>query len=197
MRRPRRGGKRKAVGICGATSKQTGKPCQRPAGWGTDFNVGHCKLHLGNTPDGRKYAQRLLAEQAASGFGIPIEVDADTALLAELHRCAGTIAWLATFIAEVAPEERLEGDRLAFVQLYERERDRLVRVASACIASGIAERHVQAIERSADSFASVLRNVLGELEVLDDPRAPTIVQRHLALLENPQGKEGRTDDTTE
>jgi len=36
--------------ICGAKAKSTGKPCQRPAGWGTPNDTGRCKFHGGATP---------------------------------------------------------------------------------------------------------------------------------------------------
>ncbi|NLA83026.1 MAG: hypothetical protein GX854_00550 [Clostridiales bacterium] len=37
--------------ICGAKTKGSGEPCQRPAGWGTDHpGVGKCKLHGGASP---------------------------------------------------------------------------------------------------------------------------------------------------
>jgi len=31
--------------ICGSTDTATGEPCQRPAGWGTDSEIGPCKDH--------------------------------------------------------------------------------------------------------------------------------------------------------
>ena len=37
-------------GLCGARTKGTGKPCRRPAGWGTSNDEGRCKLHGGATP---------------------------------------------------------------------------------------------------------------------------------------------------
>ena len=41
--------KRKYEGVkCGATGRQSGQPCKRPAGWGTDHpGAGRCKLHGG------------------------------------------------------------------------------------------------------------------------------------------------------
>lgn len=47
-----RGGKRISYKpICGATSKSTGKPCPRVAGWGTDHKgTGKCRSHGGATP---------------------------------------------------------------------------------------------------------------------------------------------------
>src|SRR5687768_3240460 len=36
------------VTLCGARTRQTGQPCSRPAGWGTDHaGLGKCKLHGG------------------------------------------------------------------------------------------------------------------------------------------------------
>lgn len=37
--------------VCGARKKSDGKPCQRPAGWGTSHvGEGRCKLHGGASP---------------------------------------------------------------------------------------------------------------------------------------------------
>ncbi|MEA2385546.1 MAG: hypothetical protein QOH72_5517 [Solirubrobacteraceae bacterium] len=175
-----------ALPICGAHSKSTGEPCRMAAGQRTDHaGTGRCWLHGGRTPDGRKFAQRQAAAAAASAFGLPIETSPDEALEQELRRCAGTVAYLADYLQRIAPAQRLSGPSAAYVELYERERDRLVRVAKAAIDAGIAERHVAAIERSAEVFAMVLRAVLRDLGVLDHPDAPAVVQRHLALLEGP------------
>jgi len=53
--------------ICGAKTKKSGEPCQKPAGWGTDHvGVGKCKLHGGATPVKHgmysKYTNHRLAE---------------------------------------------------------------------------------------------------------------------------------------
>lgn len=36
-------------------SNRHGKPCGRPAGWGTDFDTGKCKHHRGTSPDGESH----------------------------------------------------------------------------------------------------------------------------------------------
>jgi hypothetical protein len=37
--------------LCGATGKRTGRPCQKPAGFGTEHDgEGRCKFHGGSTP---------------------------------------------------------------------------------------------------------------------------------------------------
>jgi hypothetical protein len=47
------------VTLCEAKNR-AGNPCRRPAGWGTDHaGFGHCKLHGGSNPSGKKYAAKL------------------------------------------------------------------------------------------------------------------------------------------
>jgi hypothetical protein len=172
---------------CPAKSKTTGNQCGHPAGWGTDHNsYGLCRIHGGASPGGRKQAQALIAAASAQAFGLPIETSPEDALSQELARTAGTVAYLGTYLQAVAPEQRLTGETAAFAKLYGEERRHLTLVAKTCLDAGIAERHVAAIERTASAFSEVLRRVLSDLDVLDDPRAPVVVQRHLALL-NPGG----------
>lgn len=38
----------------GGTNRH-GKPCGRPAGWGTDFDSGKCRQHRGTSPDGSSH----------------------------------------------------------------------------------------------------------------------------------------------
>lgn len=44
--------------ICGSTDTETGDPCKRPSGWGTDSDSGFCETHRegGNEPGGRPSA---------------------------------------------------------------------------------------------------------------------------------------------
>jgi hypothetical protein len=80
--------------ICGARARSTGKPCGRPAGWGTSHQgYGSCKLHGGCTATGIKAAEHAMAEQAIITYGLPREVDPHEALLEELHRTAGAVAY--------------------------------------------------------------------------------------------------------
>jgi hypothetical protein len=39
----------------GGVSKQSGEPCERVEGWGTDFDTGKCKQHRGTSPDGESH----------------------------------------------------------------------------------------------------------------------------------------------
>jgi len=168
---------------CPAKSKTTGKPCALGAGHGTTHRgFGLCKYHGGNSPGGTKQGQRLMAAASAQAFGLPVETTADEALEAELWRTVGTVAWLGEHLQEVPPEQRLVGAMASFAELYGSERRHLTAVSKACIDAGLDKRKVALLERTATAFAEVLRRVLSDLDVLNDPRAPIVVQRHLALL---------------
>ena len=190
--------------LCGSGRKNTDAKCTRPAGWGTDHpGTGRCKLHGGNTPNGRVFAQKQIAEQAVVTFGLPREVDPHTALLEEVWRTAGHVAWLQAKVAELDADdlawgvtvehERNSGEHPGtdvtrqaspsiWLSLYQSERAHLVKVAAAAIAAGVAERQVRIAEQQGALINQVLRGVLADLGVLDHPQAPAIVRKHLGLV---------------
>ncbi len=119
--------------------------------------------------------------------------DPHTALLEELHRTAGHVAWLAETVA------RLERDQMGesvggggggwpstepglWVKLYQHERAHLATVAKTCVAVGIEERRVQLAEQQGHLLARVIDGILTDLGVRDHPEAATVVRRHLALV---------------
>lgn len=184
--------------VCGAKTR-AGTPCQRPAGWGTPHQVGHCKLHGGRSPSGRKFAERLAAVQAVVVYGLPREIDPHAALLEELHRTAGHVAWLGQIIADgkLASEQSPTGrsrtvklDQSTFsgavpsvwVELYHRERRHFADVAKTCIGVGIEERRVRLAEQYGELLAQVIRGVLTDLGVADRPEVPAVVRRHLTVV---------------
>lgn len=69
----------------------------------------------------------------------------------------------------------------ALVTLEAQERDRCVRYAKTAHDMGIAEREVRLAEQQCQLLASVIRNVLGDLDLSDEQqeRVPTVVQRRL------------------
>lgn len=177
---------------CPAKSKTTGEPCKLVAGYGTPhLRVAGttCKYHGGLSPGALKQGQQLMAQASAQAFGLPVEVSPEEALEQELWRTVGTVSWLGEHLRSVTPEQRLSGEMAAFAQLYSDERKHLTVVSKACIDAGLDERRVSALEKAATAFAEVLRRILSDLDVLTDPRAPAVVQRHLALL-NPGGDDG-------
>lgn len=185
----------------------SGKACHRPAGWGTDHpGEGTCKLHLGSTQNHRIAAQREQARQAVVTYGLPREVDPGQALLEEVHRTAGHVAWLASVVAELDGDAVVWGvveetDRTfgedgggtetkrkavpnAWVLLYQQERKHLAAVSKAAIDAGVSERVVQVYEQIASSYVQVLERVLDELGLSAEQRArvPQVVQAQLRAI---------------
>src|SRR3982751_929972 len=86
--------------------KDIGKPCQIPAGSGTDhFGVGRCKRHLGNRQRYRGEAAWLMAHAFAREFMItPWD-----ALLMAVRVAAGKLMYAQEKIAEAQDDLELEG----------------------------------------------------------------------------------------
>lgn len=182
---------------CGAKTR-AGTPCERPAGWGTEHQTGRCKLHGGRTPSGKKAAAKQEAVLAVATYGLPREVDPHEALLEELHRTAGAVAWLQQQVAAlelddvthlIVTNDGAEGkleviDERAnvWVTLYQAERAHFMRIAKTCVDVGIDERRVRVAEQQGKLLADVIRGVLSDLGVLDHPEAPAVVRRHLTLV---------------
>jgi len=178
---------------CGAKTR-AGTPCKARRGWGTGHaGYGRCKLHGGLSPSGVKAAGVQQARAAVAAYGLPREVDPHSALLEELHRTAGHVAWLGSQVAGLD-----EGDMAGpvgggqggfpsiephvWIRLYQEERRHLAGVAKTCVGVGVEERRVRLAEQQGEMIAQVLRGVLEELGVADDPAVPGIVRRHLQLV---------------
>jgi len=165
---------------CGAKTKR-GAICSKPAGWGTPYRHGRCRLHGGASPTHVKAAQRREAERAVESLGLPREVEPHGALVEEVHRAAGHVAWLGEVVGQLDRNQLVHGitrtvqlpdgsrtveARAAiniWVKLYQDERDRLVRVAKAAIDAGVAERQVRLAEGQAQQLAQVIRAILTDL----------------------------------
>lgn len=189
--KPKCGGKRRAA-------DSEGKPCTRPAGWGTPHpGTGRCKLHGGSTQSHTAAARVVLAEQAVVTFGLPREIDPRDALLEEVYRSAGAVDWLSAQVRALASEQVVWGkaeettDDVKYkagvnvwVQLHQQERAHLVRVAKEAINAGIEERRVRLAEQQGAMLAGVIKNILGDLNLSPEQqgRVGEIVPRHLRAV---------------
>jgi hypothetical protein len=159
-------------------------------------------MHGGKTPD---VFARAEVRRAVMTYGLPVDINPADALLAEVHRTAGHVAWLAERVREL-DEERLtwgvteEVDRgaaeftgvdvtksarpNALLALYQAERAHLVKVCATAISAGIEERRVKLAEAQGVLLAGVIRGILGELALTAEQqaRAPEIASRHLRML---------------
>lgn len=187
--------------LCGASRRGREGRCTRPAGWGTDHpGYGYCKLHGGTTPTHAVAARREQAAEAVVTYGLPREVEPHEALLEELHRTAGHVAWLGGMVRALEAGELhgpVGGGQWAipreephiWVRLYGEERDRLARVARTCVEVGIEERRVRVAEQIGELIAAFGRGLLGEFGI--DPaseEARLAVRRQLMLVDGGAGE---------
>lgn len=185
---------------CGAKCKPregdapgTVRYCSQAAGWKTTHpGYGNCKFHGGSTAAGIMFAERQRAELAVVTFGLPIDVTPQDALLQEVHRCAGTVAYLQDVVRTLGQDQLkqrtfdnkgLSWEKPAvWVDMYQAERAALVRVSAEAIKCGVAERAVALAEAQGQMLATVIKAILLELGVANDPRAPEIVGRNLRAV---------------
>ena len=173
----------KSKALCGAP--RTGRsssgpgPCQNPAGFRTSHpGFGHCVFHLGETKSHRVAAAREEVRQRLKTYGAPIAVDPGVALLQEVHRTAGHVAWLASQIEDSEGPGLPDG---ALLTLYQRERDHLVRTCKSALDVGIAEREVRFAERQGQVIAGMLMAALAALNLTAEQyaQARMVVAAHM------------------
>lgn len=188
---------------CTATSHRSGQQCKKWAVNGATV----CLTHGGAAPQVRAAARerhaRERAEAAVATYGLPREVDPHDALLEEVHRTAGHVAWLGDIIADLDREHLTWGLTEAhekqatefpgvdvkqsaapnvWLELYHRERGHLVKVAKACIDAGIDERRVQLAEQQGALIVQVVRATLSDLGVDLTEDVAATVGRHLRAV---------------
>jgi hypothetical protein len=153
--------KRSGYPLCGA-KKKNGEECRAFAGQGTDhLGTGKCKFHGGATRSHRKRAVQQEAESRMATLGASLDVRPDQALMGVLRATAGHVAWLAT---EVASLEGIDSPEAAgVVSLYGQERDRLARVAKACLDSGISKVEVEVAQEQTKFVAKAVNSALSSI----------------------------------
>ena len=180
---------------CTATSKQSGSQCRNTAVPGLKV----CRIHGGSTARAKAAAARNVetqrARDAANQLGITINVSPQQALLDEVQRAAGMVAYYGARVAEVAEDsnklvhgitrveerEGFQAGRLRvaepavnmWVKLWNEERDRLTRAAAAAIRAGIEERRVALAEQHGQAIAAAIHRILDRLDL--DARQRTLV----------------------
>lgn len=171
--------------LCGAR-KKNGENCRAFAGQGTShLGIGSCKFHGGSTRTHNVNAVVQEAQRRMVKFGDPIEVHPAEALLAMLHLSSGHVAWLRQEIAALHDLGAVEAQ--VITNLYADERDRVTRVAKACLDAGVAERQVKLAETYGAALANLLRAVFNDRELgmtaAQRERLPNVLRRYLGALE--------------
>jgi hypothetical protein len=192
-------------GRCTGRSSRTGKPCRRWPVKGAKV----CATHGGRAPQVLAAAERRRIEQAAelavATYGLPREVAPDVALLEEVHRTAGHVAWLGKVVAGLDQDDLVWGlaeeaekgsgefpgtDRTSkaapnvWLDLYQRERKHLADVCKAALAAGIAERQVRLAEQQGALLAGVIGRVLDALGLTSEQQrlVAVVVPRELRAV---------------
>lgn len=193
--------------LCGAI-KKNGKPCERPAGEGTDHKgTGTCRLHGGSTPN----AILAAAKAKAAVMGVAIDVSPHEALLQCVRLTAGEVMYCNAEIAKLSPEDAVghpleiierEGyedggrvtieerrEKVPMMNIWIRTRaaalDRLAKFAKMALDAGVDERRVRLAEGIATTLAPALKEFMDELGLTEDQRkrAPAILKRTIQAIE--------------
>lgn len=164
-----------------------------------------CRFHGGAPKHSRKAGARRLAEKEVlalvATFGLPRDITPEAALLEEIHRTAGAVAWLEAQIRELDPNDLTWGvtkikeggeDRgtteeavpHVLLKIYQTERAHLVKVCAEAIRVGIEERQVRLAEQQGALVAEAITAILDDLKLTADQRAlvSSIVPKHLRAL---------------
>lgn len=172
--------------LCGASKKNNRGKCRAFAGQGTQhLGLGRCKYHGGATPAHNRSAVVAQAKQEMVMLGAPIDVEPHQALMGVLRATAGHVQWLAREVQRLGALE--DGESKALVSLYSDERDRLARVAKACLDAGIAEAHVKLAEEQTEMVGSLISAVIEDLALTPKQRnlVGPAIRRHLTELSQP------------
>lgn len=176
-------------------NRKDGSPCEGPAVTGSD----KCRMHLG------RKAEDVIAEakvrELADTYGLPVETTPEQAILDEVQRTAGHVAWLEQQVHALTRGELVWGITKvkeggddagvteeavphALLRLYQEERKHLVTVCAAALRAGIEERRVKLAEQQGALVAQVIRAILGDLKLTSEQRdmVPEVVPRHLRAL---------------
>lgn len=180
---------------CGAKTRNGGE-CKRPAGWGTSHpGYKTCKLHGGSMRNHVKAAQNEQALEAVQKYALPIKTDPHEALIDELERTAGWVAFLneqVQAIEKVAQMRQLKGggrDGIPeevphiWIQMLAQERSHLLNVAKTCVAVGIEERRVKIAEQQGELIAGVVRGLLEDLKIPVTDEVRKIVRNRLTVIQ--------------
>lgn len=174
-----------APSLCGARRKN-GKPCRRPAGWGTGHpGFGQCKLHGGSTRHGEKAGARLIAEAEArklANAATPIKVDPTEALLMALYSAVALTeaarSQFATLLdADAATQTAIDAAHVTYTRALDRQQS----YAESAVRLGIQTKQVELIERTGETILTLLRDVLADLEVPMSQALPILTRRLRAL----------------
>ncbi len=178
--------------VCYA-KKKDGTHCMLPAGNRTAHpGYGKCSFHGGNTPTLSKAAAYHAGADVIDrmtmsyGYGQPIDITPQDALLQEVQRSAGHVFFLQDRISmwELTDEDgqlraQPTEEQEWWMDKYLEERQHLAKVAKMAVDAGVAERRVQLAEQQGQILVAVLNQVFDQIGLTVEQRKkiPVIVPR--------------------
>ena len=133
-------------------------------------------------------------------YGLPREVDPHAAVLEEVHRTAGHVAWLYDKIQQLGEEVEKGslGDQTlhqftsmglkasVWVEMYQTERAHLLKASKSAVDMGVSERQVQLAEEQGRMIAMLLQQFIDSQEIALTPAqravAPKVIRRLLTAM---------------
>jgi hypothetical protein len=188
---------------CSKLRQRDRQPCQAPAMRGSDPLA--CRKHIGKSLDVVRSQRAVVDEVRSWGLG-DTTTDPGELLLRLVTQSSTRAEAYARELERVVAEKgdlkkALTGDSWtsggegsepvktgeyirALTQLEANERDRAANFATKAIAAGLAERQVRLAERQGELIASVIKAVLGDLNLSPEQQALVgeIVPKHLRLV---------------
>jgi len=164
-----------------------------------------CRFHGGAAAQTKAAARRRLTEARAvalaAHWGVEVDTTPTEAILAQVKCAAGHVAFYRAQVEALAPRDMVWGrtrvktggdDRGVtheaspniWLNLYNTERERLVKFCAEAIRAGIEERRVRLAEQQGALVADVIKAILADLSLTPAQQAkvPEIVPVHLRLL---------------
>lgn len=188
-------GRLKAGGNCGYPQRKHNDPkqapCEHPAGMGTaHLGAGRCVVHGGNSKRENARGAWVMAHAMARALNVsPWE-----ALLGEVRRTAGSVAFLDQKIAEAPDDEsliRLGEDEAGnpgyarWVKLRMEERQHLARVSKMAIDAGVAQELVAQFTLHGQQLGGIVMGIIGRLGLSAEKEAEAheLITRELLQVE--------------
>ena len=188
---------------CGANKSGGRGLCESIAGAGTShYGVGRCQFHGGASMNGNKAAVReqnkaAVREQMAS-LATEVDVDPLDVLLGAIRRAWGAVQWCGSVIGQIEQSlllARQAGDLetvviqekrlIAFQAIYGEWIDRGAKHSKLALDAGVNERLVRQVEQQANLLASVIKAVLGDLNLSEEQQAIAgpVMRKHLEAID--------------
>lgn len=168
-----------------------------------------CETHGGRAPQNRAAAERRLelaaAQQTVAKLNLRREINPHVALLNEVYRAAGVVAWLDDKIQTLPEADMVWGvtgevtkdlgehmgtdttwaaELNTWIKWWQTERVNLAKVAKMALDAGVEERRVRLAEQQGTMLASVIQAILADLHLSVEQQSLVgeVVPRHLRAV---------------